>query len=75
MNKKIVLFASMVLILVGCSYSKGHPPTDHNMVCEDIEQKLTFSDPDTNVEMDYNSPTKQAELYRQFRLHNCDAKQ
>jgi hypothetical protein len=75
MNKKIVLFASIVLFLVGCSYSKEHPPTDHNMVCEEIEQKLTFADSDANTEMGYNSPTKQAELYRQFSAHNCDVKQ
>lgn len=77
MDKKIALFTSVLWLLVGCSYtySKEHPPTEHNMACTDIEQKLTFSNSDSNPEMDYNSPTKQAELYRQYKAHSCDTKQ
>jgi hypothetical protein len=75
MKKQALSLIGIALILGGCSYSKEHPPTEHNKTCEELNQKLTFSTPEENGGIDYSSPTKQADLYREYKKYNCNTKQ
>ena len=76
MIKKIaVLF--VVLLFTGCSLfnkaAKENPPTDHHVVCSNIKQKIIFSQGNEGFKnADWDSPTQQAQLLKEYRKYDCD---
>jgi hypothetical protein len=74
-NKILILFGVFTILLcAGCSVTKDNPPTNHNMICSDLENKLVFPDASSNLNVDWSSATKQAEAMREYRKYDCDNK-
>ena len=69
------LLLILLITITSCSWitnkTKQNPPTDKNMVCANIEHNMTFTTDPTNQSADWSSPTKQAELLRQYNKYNC----
>ena len=76
MTKKLILMIIMMLSLVGweslTSLATFKAPTDRHAICSDIKRKLVFYNNDPNLNPEWSSPAKQAELLRQYRQYDCD---
>ena len=76
MAKKLILMSIVILSLVGCESLTGFTtfkaPTDRHAICSDIKRKLVFYNNDPNLNPEWSSPTKRAELLQQYRKYDCD---
>jgi hypothetical protein len=78
--KKLFILILGVLFLSGCSMffsesTKQNPPTNHNIQCQGIKDKIIFKQGQRNNDYDnWNTPDKQAQLMREYRKYDCENK-
>jgi hypothetical protein len=77
--KKLLIFALGALLLSGCSMffsktTKENPPTDHNMQCQSIKDRLIFKQGQRSNNDVWSTPDKQAQLMREYSKYDCDNK-
>jgi hypothetical protein len=71
MNKKllILLFGVSILTLSSCALEK---PTDHHTICAQLKRELIFYQSDTNMNPQWSSPTKRAQLMQEYKKYQCE---
>ncbi|MCK4608734.1 MAG: hypothetical protein KAT71_04565 [Gammaproteobacteria bacterium] len=85
MNKKLLITlltcaGCAVLTLSGCSSSKNsgknffavNKPTDQHTICSQLKREMIFYNSDTNMNPQWSSPTKKAQLLQEYKKYNCE---
>jgi len=71
MNKKLLipLFGVTILILNACAIDK---PTDQHTICSQLKRELTFYQTDNNMNPQWSSATKRAQLLQEYKKYQCE---
>ena len=69
MNKKLLIFTLIsIFLLSSCAIDKD---TDQQTICAKTKRELTFYHTDSNLNPQWSSTTKRAQLMNQYNKYDC----
>ena len=79
MNKKLSIFilCTTILMLSNCAsildkLATTKQPTDQHAICAQLKRELVFYNTDLNLNPQWSSPTKRAQLLQEYKKYQCD---
>lgn len=79
MNKKLSIFilCTTILMLSSCAsildkLATTKQPTDQHAICAQLKRELIFYNTDLNLNPQWSSPTKRAQLLQEYKKYQCD---
>jgi hypothetical protein len=79
MNKKssTLILCFTLLILSGCAsildkLAPTKQPIDQHTICAQLKRELTFYNTDLNLNPQWSSPTKRAQLLQEYKKYQCN---
>ena len=78
MNKKLLItvLSLVIAIMSGCTWvneqTKQNPPSNKNMICAQLKQKMLFIQNNPGANDNWNSYNRQNRLLNEYKKFNCD---
>lgn len=71
------MFCLLLLMLSGCDsildkLAMTKQPTDQHTVCARLKRELIFYNTDLNLNPQWSSPTKRAQLLKEYKKYQCN---
>ncbi|KPJ67382.1 MAG: hypothetical protein AMJ43_03730 [Coxiella sp. DG_40] len=79
MNKKllILILSTIILTLSACAsildkLATTERPSKQHTICAQLKRELIFYNTDLNLNPQWSSPTKRAQLLQEYKKYQCD---
>lgn len=84
MNKNLIITSFLAILFISsCAQVKPFAPNqekvkakpaNHHSLCAELRRKLIFLSNDVNMDTQWHSPTRRAQLLYEYKKYQCDQK-